>query len=269
MTKSLVEGLPKSVRGSLASRLFQAYFALFLSSIGAVALALRLGSGIAALATFFTMFVLHFAVIITSVILQGRAVRALAGAEAMVTTDPVAAHAAAATALRTGLSGDRYMRAWLLVARIAEENGALQDAEEALRRALRFHGGTRTRNSPETIRAVHMRLAFVYAATGRLDEAEKELATCTSFELSNDAVRAEYTRAKALSLYKRGRFRQVVDLATSARISLERDRRFLDALARSSLLRLEAGAAPMRIAEEPQHDEWIERVVPELRARRQ
>src|SRR4051812_31992375 len=176
MTKSLLDGLPRSVRGSLTSRVFQGYFLLFFASIGGVSLALRLGSGMAALATFFTMFLAHFAVIIASVMLQGRAVRALAGAEAMLATDPLAAHAAVSQALKTGLSGDRYMRAWLLVARVAEEQGALDDADEALRRALCFRGGTRAPITPAIVRAVHMRRAFVHAAMGRLDEAEKELA---------------------------------------------------------------------------------------------
>jgi hypothetical protein len=269
---SLLEGLPKTQQRALAQRVLAGYAIVFFFGLGGIMLALRLQSqngGLLAVAAFFTLFFLHFAAIITGIVLQSRAVRALSVAELTYDADTKAAFDAAKKGIRLGLAGNRYVRAWLVVARYAEDQGALADAEEALARASKARGGRAGPLDKSLLAAVCYRRAFLQAALGRLDEAEKSLAGVG--EIADPAIRAEYTRARALLLYKRGDFRRVVDLAASAsaHLPLERDRALLAALARSSMLRLEGTGSPMRVAEEPEHDDWIAVVAPELRASRQ
>ncbi len=267
-TESTLDGLPRSAWGTIIQRLTGGAFVFLLAGFGGTALVASAHLDTAAAVTLIATMALYVLLVSFSGTLGTRAVRSLAGAKALLDTDRAAALHAARRALQVGVFGDRWVAAWLLVANDAEERGDLATAEEALVRALRARYTKRAPVTAERRLAVRLRLAFVRAALGRLDEAEQEIERVTPYHLEAYAIRAEYTRAQALVMYKRGRFRDVVELAARTdALSRAEDRALVTALGRSAMLRLDAAASPMRVAGEAEEPEWIERLVPELRAR--
>lgn len=262
MRRSLLEGLPAAWHGGLVPRsgLF-AMAGLFAGGIAAMALS-RSASESPALAVglFVGMFLTALGTVVFSALLQTRALRSLVVAKRLLPSDTRAALDAASKALRIGMKPEPTMRAWVIVAQCAEELGELEDADEALRRA----SASGAVGIPKSlVLHVHLRRAFVRAALGDPDGAEKELVEVGDHDL-DDELRAEYTRANALILYRRGQFKDVVDLAASAKRLEGRHRALVSALARSSMLRLDAPATPLRVAVEPaeeEHEAWIERIV--------
>jgi hypothetical protein len=216
---------------------------------------------IAAGFAFGAMFVLHFAVVLTGIFLQGRARKHLDRATAMAESDPTAALALARRAIGLGMPNRSMMRAWLLVARFAAAEGRWNEADEALARAHETKGWLNERDA-----VVHLALqtAFVKAVLGELDDAEKQLLVFGTVDESHPRRLSDWVRAKALLLYKRESFRAVVDFLEMwrPRITIaERDAALLAAIEQSSLLRMQAGGAHRVAAPSREDDAWLDTVL--------
>ncbi|HEY8073118.1 MAG TPA: hypothetical protein VIF62_03395 [Labilithrix sp.] len=258
--RNAIEHLPRTAAGTRKGRLFVAFAATLVACLAAMAIGVATQTAPLAFGAFGAVFLLAFAALPVALVVNAQAGRALE--EMRRTSDPQARVAWALRLVRIGTMSDPWIEAWLVLARFHEQLSALAYAEEALVRAQRAPAGRGRKPSPRLLALVHFRLAFVRAALGRVDEAERMLYGASA---ADPSLRGAYTRAAAMVAYKRGRFRDVVDLAASSHAEDERDRALFYALEQSSLLRL-AGGSPERAAEAP-HDEWMERLVPELRAR--
>jgi hypothetical protein len=264
-----LDGLPKKRFGGRSHEVGRAVLLGWVVAIVASIVAVLLGAPLAGGLTFFSMFGLHFVGVIAGALLQSRARGLLRQAEAVAVRDPAGALDRARNALVIGLPGaEPSLRAWLLVAQCAEEAGALADAGEALRRGLDRGGAHVPR---ELFVHAHLLWAFVKAALGDLDGAERSLGTFGAVDLANPLLYAEYMRAKAMLLYRRGAFREVVDVANEAfgraAIRTKRDAALYASLRHSAMLRLDGGH-PMRAAHDAPEEAWLESVAPELVTRR-
>lgn len=263
---SLLDGLPAKRNRGTSHRIIRAWLLTWLAAIAGIVASVAVGVPQVAAVVFTSMFVGHFAVVITTVLIQTRARNALGRAEAALVSDPARALAEAKRALSLGLGGLRdSLRAWLVVAQCAEAAGALDDADEALRRGL---ASPRVPDRGLFVHA-HQLWAFVKAARGDLEGAERSLATLGSVDFANPLLHAEYTRARAMLLYRRGAYREVVDVVTEAfaraAVRSPRDAALYEALRRSSMLRLEGeGGHPMRVGAPAGEEAWLDDVAPEL-----
>lgn len=214
--------------------------------------------------------VLHMSIVFAGISAQARRRRALEEAKTLAHTDIQAAYAKAAEALRTATGSPKEaLEAWLIVAQAAEEAGALTEADEALARGM----WTLRQVDRGLVVHAHLLRAFVCGARGDVATAERELMTAGTLDLQNGLLYAEYMRARAMILYRKGQFKEVVDVVDEAfaraAIRNQRDAVLYASLKQSAMLRIEAAAGhhPMRIAHPEDAEAWLENVVPELSRR--
>lgn len=264
---TFLEGLPRTRSGGRSHRLGQALLLGWL-----VGVALGVASGVAGYPFVMgiiipVLFVTHFVVVITLALMQTRAAAAIDRAESLAETDSARAVEEARHALVVGTkSGAQALRAWLVLARCAEEAGALADADEALRRGV----DARPQADRGMLVHAHLLWAFVKAARGDVEGAERSAGIFGTVDVGNAILFAEYLRAKAMILYRRGAYREVIDVAdeAAARAAIRngRDAALYASLRQSSMLRLEAalGGGPLRVAHDPREEAWLESAVPDL-----
>jgi hypothetical protein len=182
----------------------------------------------------------HMLGVVAGVILQSVAAGRIARAEAIFVTDPRAAAALAASALRIGPRRPARTRAVLLLARDAHRRGAWGEVVLAARRSGRHALGERSERAE-----IATLEAFALARLGDdLAAAEQRLQFVGNVDLvASHAVRATWLAANALLAFRRGHHRAVLDLFSAEGAWLSsvapRDGALVAALARASMARTE------------------------------
>ncbi|MBS2020330.1 MAG: hypothetical protein JST00_46160 [Deltaproteobacteria bacterium] len=194
----------------------------------------------------------------------------VSAADDLTDSDPEKAMELARRALTGGATGDARVLGWLVAARIHENIGAFDKANEAV--DLAIGRAAKMALDAALLDRLRLQIAFVKAAVGDVETAKASLDAVHRHKLSDPVSTADYARARALIAYRRGEHAEVIDIVSQelgeGAVDRPRDVALLEQLRASSRLRLE-GNGPLRVASDPSGDtmpsdeEWVSALVAE------